>query len=456
MSNEICRSLMPALSLGTLLLAVVSYGSAPQNSRVLEDAARRIQLGQYQSAADLIEPALKRQPETPELWNLLGIAETELHQSAAARSAFEHGLRLARDSVSLHENLGLLFYREADYPNAKKFLSEAVTLGSDKPGVLFSLAAARLRTGETQRALADLRSLEVPLGKVSAYWDERGRAESLEDPAAAERSFSRALELEPDDVTALNGAASAAERQHLDEKALSYLIKARQAHPDDVLTLAHFGSVCIRRDLGVDALDALTRAHQLAPSNNSILFLLARANVALSNWQAAYDLFSEFSKRVPAYAPVYYALGWVDVKLDRTGDARLQFQHCLLLDPKLTDARFELAQLEVNDGNLDTAHHLLATVLQEQPHAAKASLAMGDLLMRQGDLHGAETYLQAAIQQSPKLAAAHYKLSMLFFRTGRMKQAESEKTIAARLNTEADRASKIQLKLILPDSDLAQ
>ncbi len=149
-------------------------------------------------------------------------------------------------------------------------------------------------------------------------------------------------------------------------------------------------------------------------------------------------------------------MGWVDVKLDRTADARLEFQHCLQLDPKLTDARFELAQLELNDGNLEIGHNLLATVLQEDPHYAKANLAMGDLLLRQGDLHGAETYLGAAVQQDPKLAAAHYKLSIVFFRTRRMKEAESEKTIAAQLNTEANRESKIQLKLILPETGVAQ
>ncbi len=207
----IVRTLLPG---ATLLLAFAYAVSARQNSQTpLEGAARQIQLGNYQSAVDLIEPTLRQQPNNPELWNLLGIAETELHKSDAARSAFEHGLRLAPDSVSLHENLGLLFYREEDYANAKKFLSGAVALGSDKPGVLFSLAAARLRTGETQRALADLKLLETPLANIAAYWDERGRAESLENPVAAEKSFSRALELQPDDVTALNGAASAAERQ---------------------------------------------------------------------------------------------------------------------------------------------------------------------------------------------------------------------------------------------------
>ena len=71
--------------------------------------------------------------------------------------------------------------------------------------------------------------------------------------------------------------------------------------------LLHFGAVCLRRDLGPDALSAIERAHHLQPANNSALYLLARAHIALQNWQEAYDLFCEFTKRVPDYAPAYYA-----------------------------------------------------------------------------------------------------------------------------------------------------
>jgi Tfp pilus assembly protein PilF len=417
-----------------------------------ELATQQIQNGDFQGAAQLLQQALRQYPKDIELWNLLGIAKTELKEAESAKSAFESGLRLAPDSVSLNENIGLLFFREAGYASAKIYLGRAVQLGSSKPGVRFSLAAARLRTGDEREALADLQSLEPALGSVSEYWEERGRAELLKNPRRAEVSFNRALVLKPVSLAALNGAAAAAEKQSLDEKALAYLIRARAVDPNDTTTLAHFGEVCIRRDLGPDARDALAKAHQLDPSNRSVLYLLARANVALENWQEAYDLFKKLSVQVPDFAPAYYAMGWLDVRLNHVDDARRQLERALSLAPGLTGARYELAQLALAEGEFDSAEKLLESLLKQSPADAKANMAMGDIMMQKGRLEEAQTFLEKAIAEDPKLAGAHYKLSLLYFRKHDMELAEREKIIAADLNAEANRASKTQLRLVLPDT----
>lgn len=435
---------------GVFILSALAQQS---QSGAIERATAQIQRGDFQGAKSLLEKSVQAQPGQPELWNLLGIADTELHDIPSAKAAFESGLKLAPDSVSLHENAGLLFYRQADYSNAKQYLARAVALGSKKPGVLFSLAASRLRTGEPAQALAELKTLEGPLGNFSGYWDERGRAESLHNPVAAEQSFNRALKLRPDDLTALNGAASAAEKQDLGEKALAYLIKARQASPDDVTTLAHFGSVCIHRDLGLDAVDALSKAHKLDPSSNTVLYLLARANISLENWQRAYDLFNALAQRMPKFAPAYYAMGWIDRKLSRTDDAREKLEHCLSLAPGTNGARYELAEVELDDGHLNEAEKLLQAVLRQDPNHAEANMEMGEIVMRRGDLQQAQTFLEAAVRANPKLAAAHYKLSVVFSREHNQERAEAERSLAASLNTQANRASKTQLKLILPEMD---
>lgn len=428
---------------------LIGQGSAQKAG---EFATQQIQNGDFQGAAQLLQQALRQYPKDIELWNLLGIARTELKEAESAKSAFERGLLLAPDSVSLNENIGLLFFQEAGYASAKKYLGRAVQLGSSKPGVRFSLAGARLRTGDETEALADLQSLEPVLGNVSEYWEERGRAELLKNPARAEMSFNRALALKPASLAALNGAAAAAEKQSLDEKALAYLIRARAVDPDDTTTLAHFGEVCIRRDLGPDARDALAKAHQLDPLNRSVLYLLARANVALENWQEAYDLFKKLSVQVPDFAPAHYAMGWLDVRLNHVDDARRQLERALSLAPELTGARYELAQLALAEGELDSAEKLLESVLKQSPADAKANMAIGDIMMQKGRLEEAQTFLEKAIAEDPKLAAAHYKLSILYFRKHETEQAEREKTIAADLNAEANRASKTQLRLVLPDT----
>jgi len=445
-----------AVSIAVLLLQRPSSArplpEASSTQQVEAAATQAIQSGQFQRARELAQRGLEQSAHAVELWNLLGVAQSELNQGEAARQAFEQGLRLAPDSISLNENLGFLFFREADYGLSKKYLQKAVNLGSQNPGVHFSLAAAKLRTGEQAEALRELKSIQRPLENLSDYWVERGTAELPEKSNEAEVSFKRALELDPNNLAALNGAASVAEQQGLDEKALAFLIQARRNHPDDVPTLLHYGTVCLRRDLGIDALDAAQKAYRLQPRNDYALYLLARANISQQNWQRAYDLFHQFAVRRPKFAPAYYAIGWLDIKLDKTEDAKHQLERCLELDPDLSDARAELAQLDLENGEPEVAQQLFEKVLQQNPRNAKANTGMGDLLLRKGNLDEAQRYLEAAIGADPKEGSAHYKLSQVLLRKHDIEQANKERTLALALNSEAKRASKAPLRLAMPNN----
>ncbi len=421
-----------------------------------QSAIQMIQKGEFTEAQQMLETELHRSPNEVALWNLLGVVRTELHDNAKARNAFEHGLRLAPNSISLNENTGLLFFKEADYRNAKKYLMKAVEKGSQSPGVRFSLAASRLRTGEPAKALEELKSLEAQLSGSSDYWEERGRAEMLTDAPAAETDFIRAIDLNPKSLVALNGAATVGEKRGLDEKALAYLIRARQINPNDVPTLTHFGEVCIRRDLGLDAKDALEEALKLEPSNNTALFLLARANISLQNWQKAIDLFAEFARREPNVASTYYAMAWVDLRLNQRDEARQLLEKCLKLQPDLADARVELAQLMFDDGQLQEAEGEVKTALQTDSKNAKGNQLMGDLLLRHGKIDEAQSRLEEAIKTDPNSPAAHYKLAAILSRKRQMEKASQERALAATLAEESRKQSKTQLRLVLPDSGVTQ
>ncbi len=425
-------------------------------SAAAQNAIGAIRKGDFTKARQLLEAEARRSPDNVEIWNLLGIARTELHETAGAKSAFERGLKLAPNSLSLNENAGLLFFREADYSTAKKYLSKAVELGSRNPGARFSLAASRLRTGEWAQALEELKLLEGQLGESSGYWEERGRAELSVDPVIAEADFTRALELTPYSVAALNGAASAAERQGLDEKALAYLIRAKQVNPDDVPTLTHLGAVCIRRDLGLDAKDALEKAHAAEPSDNTVLFLLARANISLQNWQRAADLLTEFIRRVPQSASAYYAIGWVNLRLNKRDEARTDLEKCLKLQPDLADAGVELAQLEWEDGQTQKAEGEVKTALGTDPKNAKGNQLMGDLLLRKGQFDEAQLFMEKAVEADPKSSAAHYKLATILSRKHETERASRERALATTLAEEMKKESKTQLRLVLPDTGPVQ
>ncbi len=439
------------------LLFLACAGFARQQGNVeaaVDEATRRVEAHDFKSASAALKRYVDIYPNEARLWNLLGISEGELGRIPAARDAFERGLKIAPNSISINENLGFLYYRQDRFAEAKPYLGKAVALGSRNPGVAFSLGAAKIRTGQRELGLSELKLLEAPLAGVPDYWDERGWAELPKDPAAAEADFSRALSLAPDDLRALNGAASAAEIQELDEKALSFLLRAKQAHPDDVDTLVHLGAVCLRRDLTIDALAALEHAHKIAPSNSAALYFYARAQIGVRQWQKAYDLFSEFGRRIPNFGDTYYALGWLDIKLNRRAAARRELEHCLQLTPQSADARYELAQLDLNDGEIDSAAKLLRTVLEQDPNHAKANMAYGDILLKRGDFAAAQARYETAIQSDPNSGAAHYRLSTALFRLNLTEEAEKERALGAKLNQDELKSSKTVLRLATPDGAL--
>lgn len=447
---------MPRAS-AVFLVSLACAGFARQRvnlEAIIDEATRRIETRDFQAASTTLRHSIDLYPKDVRLWNLLGISEGELGRKSSARDAFERGLKVAPGNVSLNENLGFLHYRNGQFAKARRYLAKAIALGSENPGVAFSLAAAKVRTGERETGLSELKSLESALSRFPDYWDERGWAELPQNPGAADVSFSRALSLAPDDLRGLNGAASIAEIQKLDEKALSFLLRAKQSHPDDVDTLVHLGTVCLRRDLTIDALATLDRAHKIAPSNNAALYFYARAQIGVRQWQKAHDLFSEFARRVPNFGATYYALGWLDVKLNRPADARRELERCLQLAPNSSDPRYELAQLDLEEGEIDSALTKLRAVLGKDPLHAKANVAYGDILLSRGNLAEARTHYETAIQSDPTSGAAHYKLSTVLFRLNRREEAEIERALGTKLNAEELKSSKTVLRLASPDGVL--
>ena len=417
-------------------------------------AATALQSGHFAEAASRAASGLRREPGNIDLWNLLGIARSEMGNDRGAAQAFEQGLNLSPKSTALNENAGLLFFKTGNFARAKQYLERAVNAGSRNPSAKYSLAASRLRTGETAKARAELKDLESALANVADYWEERGRADLAADPKTAEHDFIRATALSPASTAAWNGAASAAEAQGLDEKALSYLIEARKQHPDDVPILLHFASVCIRRDLGPDALEALKTAQAKEPGNQRALFLRARANISVSNWEEARTLFLQFLSKNPGYAPALYAVAWTDLRLNKRDEARQYLDRSLKQQPRDSDALCDRGDLELEDGDLRWAERDLRAALTIHPDHARANIALGDLLQRRGKLAEAQTHYRQAIASDPNNSAAHYKLAAVLGRQGESQRATEERVLAARLAAESKKASKTQLRLVLPDTGM--
>ncbi len=134
----------------------------------------------------------------------------------------------------------------------------------------------------------------------------------------------------------------------------------------------------------------------------------------------------------------------------RFAEAAAQFRKALTIDPKSADARFNLASVEAEAGDLSAAVKDFKEVLAEQPDYPKAKDRLGDVLFawgddlaRSGDNEQAVQRYREALTYLPNNVALHTSLGAAFARLGRREEARTELETAVRLNPAFEPAQKL-------------
>ena len=158
-----------------LAVGLALAGCTPPGPRALLDGDRLIREGRYREAIERLWKARAHLDRDPRFWNWLGLAYQGAGQTTNAIQAYRQALNLDQRSnlvFAAHYNLGCLYLEQGETSNAVSHLRSYCELVS-------SSAPAWLRLGQ-----AELRGRQLD---------------------AAERSFSKCLQVRPDDPAALNG-----------------------------------------------------------------------------------------------------------------------------------------------------------------------------------------------------------------------------------------------------------
>lgn len=238
-------------------------------------------------------------------------------------------------------------------------LARAVAEGPDSAswGVAESLA-------ETVRMLD--RSSPEPLlilGEISLAQGDLGGAQAR---------FEQALELQADNLAALNGLARVARARRAPEEAEAHLRRAVAARPQEWRTWQNLGTFLLEGRRLDDAEDALGRAVGLAegqhPSPN-----LGMAELMLERGRPSGALVH--AQRAQIIAPTaygHYLLGRAHYDMDRLEEAEASFRAAVLADPQLLEARGAIGTIRARKGDLEAAATQFRAVLQADPDNAQA------------------------------------------------------------------------------------
>lgn len=153
------------------------------------------------------------------------------------------------------------------------------------------------------------------------------------------------------------------------------------------------------------------------------LYNLAAIDLAEGDYNQSIEIDQRLLKRDPADARTLTALG---AALDGKGDWRqaLQtYQKALTVDPSATDARFDLARLDVKHAAFQDAASEFRTLLRDHPDDAAAHSGLGLALFDQGDLAGAQDEFQKALAANPRDFTALDTLGQIDIASGELPQA---------------------------------
>ena len=120
------------------------------------------------------------------------------------------------------------------------------------------------------------------------------------------------------------------------------------------------------------------------------------------------------------------------------------------MDPKYTDARFNLASVEAEAGDLSSSVRDFKEVLAERPDYPKAKdhlgdvlFAWGDQLAKSGDNQQAVEQYRDALNYRPADVELITSLGAALARLGRMDEARAQLESAVRINPNFEPAQKL-------------
>jgi len=188
-----------------------------------------------------------------------------------------------------------------------------------------------------------------------------------------------------------------------------------------------------RQQLETEALGNLQRA--LAIDNDSVVAYTIMALVYMegadrnrNRLELANLLLTEGKKRNDRYAPLWNAMGLLQMRYNNVAKALEDFRQAVTLDPRLTEARMNVGQIVLSSRNYDEAETQFREVLKLRPKEYGALVGLGVALRGQATvlrsagqmdkfqrkIDEAESTYRSAIDIDKNRGDAYYNLGLLY------------------------------------------
>jgi Flp pilus assembly protein TadD len=389
--------------------AVVDSDSAPApaNSDARASLARLLILaGGSQRGFEILQPAIKRSPDDPQLLTLQAAAKLGLKDEAGARTDVDRALKLQpanEDAVALRAGM---YRQDGDLAEAAALVSAAIRQSPSSTALremlasLYESAHDNAKAEEQLRALIQLKPQEPRYrGQLAVFYAGLDR---LDD---AQRVLEDTIKAFPDsDTPKLDLVDFLATRRSEDqaEQMLRGLI-ARQ--PDDHDFRLHLGTLLEHAGKpkeAIDAYDEVARRAGMEPKGLIARDRIAAIYVAQRRYDDARKLLGQVLGKNPRDKAALGMRGEIALEHNDPTAAIADFRAVLRDQPRELGVQRLLARAHLANGEPGLAEGALRAALEVAPTDTAVRIELAHLLLQTRHADQAVTLLEETAHNAPK------------------------------------------------------
>ena len=428
----------------------------------------------YTEALDAYKVAVGLDPNDEMIHHQLGNVYSKRGEHAAAIRHQQQAITIAPEFAEAHYQLGLLYAQEKRWTDAIASYQAAYAHDDALVEVLYNLAQAYLRIGNTSAARQQMARFEKRKAVITPLHQLRGALQRTQDTSERAQilanigrlylkdghyekavwEYRKALGIDPQLASAYNGLGLAYTMLERHSEAVIAQRKALELQPDLAKAYAGLGLTYFRQNLLESALEHYRHAVALDPD-----FLEARLKIGIillnqERYTEAIDTYLAILDLKQDDPEVYYNLGLCYAHQAKAGGDELSvedlttsalttLEKAVALSvsdtgdlseteqpPFLAETYYLIGELQGSKADFNAAEKAyLASGLPKAYHALAQLIAKFARKNQDNSKHGAnlETarrYAQEAVRLDPKVASYYNTLALIDFQRGDYPQAE--------------------------------
>lgn len=331
----------------------------------------------------------------------------------------------------------LVFSSKANSPYTQLFLTHVDEQGNDTPPVSLALFTSADRAANIPEFV---NARQGAIEKIAPdFLDDHSYARAADafvqagDFVGAQKASQKALELNPENVVALNAFGTSLQGQGRLEEALSYFRKALTFDPHHPWTHHNIGVILQNQRKLEQAIVHYRKELRITPRHGSALLNLAVALEQQGKPREAMVQYRRLLRMDPHRASAHYNLAVCLYKQGKLEQARSHYAEAIRLEPENVKARTNLAAVFEEQGKLPSAIAQYTKILETVPDDGDAHYGLARCLRKQGDVKRATAHCAEAVRLNPTYARAHITMAILLEQQGQADQAIASCTRAIRL-----------------------